>query len=248
MMKNLNAFFIVMITMILSTSVMAQSIHEDDVILEKVFLQSNSQIVIHNRKKLIDLTEFVKKNELFENLRKKSGSSALTNDERQIIREAWAGLLYHHLQLNHVINNVSNREETLKDDAFRSDEYFTIEYAAFLAQYSSAIDFIRAMRKIPSIDKVLNEPNLQIGLEKNTFKSFKFDYLNIEKYAEFFAHRLVFMKKDMDEHILNEGIKKDAHLVSKFNRGKAAVYTLKNAGAITTNILFKIYFPLQKNI
>ena len=122
MMKNLNAFFIVMITMILSTSVMAQSIHEDDVILEKVFLQSNSQIVIHNRKKLIDLTEFVKKNELFENLRKKSGSSALTNDERQIIREAWAGLLYHNLQLNHVINNVSNREETLKDDFTSQDE------------------------------------------------------------------------------------------------------------------------------
>lgn len=248
MMKNLNAFFVVMITtLIFSTSAIAQAV-QDDAALERVFLESNTQIVIHNRNKLIDLTEFVKKNELFENLRKKSSSAALTNDERQIIREAWSGLLYHHLQLNHVINDVSKREETLKDDAFRSDEYFTIEYAAFLAQYRSAIDFIRAMRQIPSIDKVLNEPNREIGLEKNTFKSFKFDYLNIEKYGEFFANRLVFMKKDMDDHALNEGIKKDAHLVSRFNRGKAAVYTLKNAGAITTNILFKIYFPLQKNI
>lgn len=248
-MKKRNAFFAAVITMmILSTSVLAAAIQSDDVALDKIFLEKNVQIVIHNRNKLIELTEFVKKNEIFEYLRKKSSSAALTNDERQIIREAWSGLLFHQLQLNHVINDVSRKKERLKDDAFRSDEYFTIEYAAFLAQYRSAIDFIRAMREIPSIDKVLNEPNKDIGLEKNTFKSFKFDYLNIEKYTEFFTNRLVYMKKDMDEHVLNSGIKKDAHLVSRFNRGKGAVYTLKNAGAITTNILFKIYFPLQKNI
>ena len=216
--------------------------------VEKEFLKSQSQLVIDNREKLLQISEVVQTNPILEELRGKKSVTALTNDEREMVREIWASLIRYHTNLDLIIKNVDEKEELQKDNAFKSDEYYTIKYAAFLAQYRSAIDFIRAMRKIPSVDKVLNEEDSGKGIIQDTFKAFKFEYLNIEKFTEFFSYRVIYIKKDMEDHILNDAITKDTKIISQFNKYKGAGYTLKNAGKIVKSILFKLYFPFQKNI
>jgi hypothetical protein len=215
---------------------------------ERAFLQHYTKQTSANRDKLIELSKYVQKNELFEKMREKPKVSALSSDEREMLREAWGILLNHHQQLNIIINAVVERAKENEDNDFLSDEYFTIGYAAYLAQYRSAIDFIRAVRKISSSDKVLNEPLKELNLESRTFARFKFEYLNVEQFAKYSSYRLQAMNVKSELSVLNEGIQSDMELISSFNRAKGVYYTLKNAGRITKHLLFKIYFPIQKNI
>lgn len=60
-----------------------------------------------NRKKLLELNENIKVNEIFKNMREKERVTSLTNDEREIIRESWGLLLNYHLQLNIIIHTLN---------------------------------------------------------------------------------------------------------------------------------------------
>lgn len=215
---------------------------------DKSLIDHYSQLTLENRSRLEALTDYVQNGEHFQKMRQKARVSSLTNDERQMLREAWGQLLNSHLQLNMIIEKSNENMKLAEGDAFLKDDYFTIMYGAYLAQYRSAIAFIRAMRTIPTTDKVLNETFEELGLESRTFARFKFEYLNIAKFTEFSGHRLAALTNKVDISVLNEGIEKDESYIGKFNRYKGFFYTLKNAGRITAHLLFKAYFPLQKNI
>lgn len=245
MFKKLLTSFMLLLTVIIAMPLKAEE--------EASFLKRNTHLVKVNRQKLINLSQYVQNNQQFIKMREKTKVSALTNDERAIIREAWSHLLNSHLELNLVIKAVSEKQKEnqndKKDEALMSEDYFTILYAAHLVQYRSAIDFIRAVRKISSSDYVLNEPVAELGLEKNTFSRFKFEYLNLEKFTSYSAYRIEAMRvSSLDESELKEGIDSDVEVISKFHRYKGFLYSVKNAGKIVTNLLFKMYFPLQKNI
>lgn len=220
----------------------------DELMSENGFLRHYTILTKENREKLIALSLHVQKNPHFQKMRTKAKITALTNDEREMLRESWGILLNQHLQLNLIIKAVGDRAHEQGSNEFLSDEYFTIGYAAYLAQYRSAIDFIRAMRTIPSSDKVLNENFKELDLESRTFAKFKFEYLNIEKFTKYSGYKLQAMNKKLELSELNAGIENDIELLSSFNKFKGLLYTLKNAGRITKHILFEMYFPLQKNI
>lgn len=215
---------------------------------ERTFIDHYTKLTMENRDRLVTLTDNVQNGELFQKMRQKARISSLTNDERQMLREAWGQLLYSHLQLNLIIDKLSSYEKDIKDDEFLKDDYFTIQYAAYLAQYRSAIAFVRAMRTIPTTDKVLNESFAELGLESRTFARFKFEYLNIKKFTEYSGYRIQGLTNKVSVSPLSLGIEKDEEYIGKFNRYKGFLYTMKNAGRITAHLLFKVYFPLQKNI
>lgn len=224
-------------------SINAQSLED-----EQTFVEYYTKQTEFNRGRLAALNEFVKSDPLFEAMRSKKRVTSLTNDERQILREAWGQLLFYHLQLNKIIDRTNEQKDKSIDKTFINEDYFTIQYAAFLAQYSSSVAFIRAMRTIPTTDKVLNETFEELNLEGRTFARFKFEYLNIKKFAEFSAYRMQSLTDKNELSSLNAGIIEDQAYLSKFNRYKGAFYTLKNAGRITAHVLFKVYFPIQKGI
>lgn len=212
------------------------------------FIEHFTQLTLMNRKKLLELNENIKVNEIFTKMREKARVTSLTNDEREIIRESWGLLLNYHLQLNIIINTLNKEIEKDYNDTFLNDNYFTIMYAAYSAQYKSAIEFIRSMRAIPTTDKVLNEAYDELNLEKGTFARFKFEYLNLKKFTEYSGHKIQALTNKVESSKLNAGILSDEAYIAKFNRSKGVYYTLKNAGKIAASLLFKMYFPLQKNI
>jgi len=214
---------------------------------EQDLIQLYTSVVSENRVSLNSLNSFIKNSEFFSEMRKKSKGSSLTIDEREILREAWGKLLKHHLELSNVIDSLNAKIKDHEEDALTNDEYFNIMYAAFLTQYRSAIDFIRYTRKIPSIDIVLDEAVIELNLESGTFDRFKFEYLNLEKFTEYSGYKLQALSREVLSP-LNVGMIEDVKTISRFHRFKGFLYTVKNAGKIISNLLFKIYFPLQKNI
>lgn len=235
--------FVLAMVIILPLSIHAETLED-----EQAYIEHFTTVVKNNRNKLGELNAFIKNDVHFQNMRSKKRVTSLTNDERQMLREAWGQLLIHHLQLNVVIEKINTKIGVSEDKTFVNEDYFTIQYAAFLAQYSSAVEFIRAMKDVPTTDKVLNETFEELGLESRTYAKFKFEYLNLIKYAEFSGFRIQSLSDKNELSPLNNGIKADQAYLSKFNRYKGAYYTLKNATRVTAHILFKMYFPFQKNI
>ncbi len=214
---------------------------------EKLVIANYSEQVQKIRERANALNANIKTNEHFERMREKEKVSSLTNDEREMLRESWAQLIFFHLQLNVVIQELEAKIDQ-SEDAFLNDEYFTVMYAAYLSQYRSGLEFIRSMRRIPTTDKVLNEPYEELAIELNSFAQIKYDYLHIQKFAEYSGYKLQAMTKKVQGSLLIEGIEADDDYVADFNRYKGTLYTIKNAGKITANVLYKGYFPLQKNI
>ena len=245
----LNKLFMSLIVgLLLMTSVSLRAAEKKVFNDEQAFLEYYSNLTNTQREKLLKLNEHIKSDEHFANMRAKARVTSLSNDERQLLREAWGQILNSHLQLNVVINKVNEKIKDNDDNTFINDDYFTIMYAAYLIQYRSAIEFIRAMKNIPTTDKVLNETFEELGLERRTFARFKFEYLNLKKYTEYTGYRLQALTSKVQVSGLNTGIEQDESYISKFNRYKGIYYTIKNAGRITAHLLFKVYFPLQKNI
>ena len=77
--------------------------------VEKEFLKSQSQLVIDNREKLLQISEVVQTNPILEELRGKKSVTALTNDEREMVREIWASLIRYHTNLDLIIKNVDEK-------------------------------------------------------------------------------------------------------------------------------------------
>lgn len=214
---------------------------------EKLEIANYSEQVKSIRIRANELNANIKSNEHFEKMRAKEKVSALTTDERRMLREAWAQLMFFHVQLNLIIENLETKID-ISEDRFLNDEYFTIMYGAYLSQYRSGLEFIRSMRRIPTTDKVLNEAYPELAIEINSFAQIKYNYLHIQKFTEYSSYKIQSMSKRVENSILSEGIDEDDKYVGNFNRYKGTLYTIKNAGKITANLIYKGYFPLQKNI
>lgn len=232
-MKKLLALFMIAIT---STVYASES-----------FVEEVAKSIIKNRQHAIEVNAFVKDGEAFQKMRKKEKITALSNDERQMLREAWMQILSKQAEL-HSIELEMEKFHSQEKDTFLKEDYFTLKYAAYMAQYRTAIEFIRAMRTVPTADKVLNERFDEFKLDRQTFADFKFEYLNLQKFTQYSGHKLAALSEKNESSPLNDSINEDEDYIDKFNRYKGTIYTIKNAGKISGHILFKLYFPIQKAI
>ncbi|MBC7714120.1 MAG: hypothetical protein H7177_12325 [Rhizobacter sp.] len=215
---------------------------------EKSFIEYYTKETFQTRSDVNKLNTFVAQSEIFKTMRQKARVSSLTNDERQILRESWAKLIQSHVTLNVIISKINERINENKDNALISDEYFTVLYAAYMSEYRSSIEFIRSMRTVPTTDKVLNEADQELGIDSRSFADFKLEYLNLAKFTQYSGYKIQAMTKKVETSELAAGIAEDESNISKFHHYKGTLYTLKNAGRITAHLLFKAYFPIQKNI
>lgn len=126
---------------------------------------------------------------------------------------------------------------------------FLVAFSAFLAQYSSALEFIALAENDPGLDTLLNDAVPEIGLPAGSYGRYKYRFLNIARAAEFAAMSAVY------EHIGNDGlpetraaIEEDSALIWKAGRGKGEILTMKNALAIIRKTGFTAWFPVQAGV
>lgn len=129
------------------------------------------------------------------------------------------------------------------------EDSFLIGYAAMLAQYRAALEFIELAGRNPEWDKVLNDPVPELGLPGGMYAKLKFRFLNVAIASEF-AAREVLWKTFAGDQLpeLRAAIRADADSVWKAGRGRGQVLTARNALKVVQDGASSVWLPIQTGV
>ncbi len=167
----------------------------------------------------------------------------ISREQRLVVWQTWQAFLDRIL----VLDALQQRYGAHEKDAEAPFE--SIGYAAFLAQYRYAMDFIELMENDPAMHTVLNEAVPELGLKKGRYSALKFRFLNLIKGADFalkeFKNKI---KTDQAHPLLAKEMEEDRQSIWEKGTGAGPKATLKNAAKVVKETTFSLYFPLQKEI
>jgi hypothetical protein len=167
-------------------------------------------------------------------------------DKKQV-RGAWKALLDYQLALE-AVERFHSDFFLLRREAARERSLFAT-YAAHVARYRFALDFIERAENDPELAKVLNEPVAELGLEKGAYDRFKFQFLNVGLGGQFAALSTLYKASGhRAEGDLATEVAADSERVWKMARGKGEAMTFANALAITRNLGQRAVFPVQAGV
>lgn len=154
----------------------------------------------------------------------------------------------------------ADKEEVWRAWARFSDHFLALEsrrdakgphegYAAFLAQYRWALEFIERAERDPSLHLVLDEPVPELGLPGGAYARFKFRFLNVALGAEFAAFEALRKTRgDAPDKAVAAAIAEDAAAIWKVGAGKGEVMTLKNGLKIVGGAAKGSWMPVQEGV
>jgi len=212
-------------------------------------LLSNTDIlqIQRSRNSMSDITKYIDSQpDLFTPVKQKD-KNTINRDQRLSLWNTYQIFLDHLLTLDLLGQSYSKYYKASKGE--RKKQAFRISYAAFLAQYRYAMDYITLMEKTPDFHLVLNEPVPEIGLPPNTYSKLKFRFLNVLRGAEFARLNTVYhyYGKDPDLALTNE-MENDISAIWKAGKYKGPIQTLQNAIQMLQDAAFTTWFPVQKGI
>lgn len=170
----------------------------------------------------------------------------LAQMERDTVRRYWQSTMDYYLALDYLGKNYQQYDNLI--DRESKELAFLIFYEAFLAQYRFALEAITILEKEPSLDTLLNEPMPELGLPKNTYRDFKFRFLNVARGTEFAALNAQYqaLKVPVPAKLKNI-IQEDSKIIWNI-KGQGTVLTLKNGLKIMQKAGFAAYLPLQSGV
>lgn len=174
----------------------------------------------------------------------------LNRMQRLAIWQTWQGFLDYMLAVDSLGQFYAESSPGKDKDPIQRKHHFKLAYAAFLANYRYALDFITRSENDPALHVVLNEPVPEIGLPRGTYSQLKLRYLNIIRGGEF----AVLTAKDRyldvtDDTPLQDAIdadRKQIWLAGK--QGHGAYLTARNSAQIVADGVFTAWFPVQKGV
>lgn len=128
---------------------------------------------------------------------------------------------------------------------------FTVGYAAFLARYRLALDWIMITDREPQFRALLNEPVPELGLAGGTYDQLRFRFLNAAQAAQFAAWSVVYQSLGEDKagsEKLRQAIRDDTAALWAAGAGRGEALTVKNAWQVIQNAGFKAWFPIQTGV
>lgn len=173
-------------------------------------------------------------------------SRLLRREEKEIVWNTWQRFLDYIVALDSV-EQYHAQFYRLRGAA--KEDSFLIGYAAMLAKYRVAMEFIEHCERNPELDKVLNDPVPELGLPAGTYAKLKFKYLNVA-IATDFAAREVLMKTFSGDRRpeLRKAIRSDADYIWRVGQGRGQVLTAKNALKVVQNSAQATWLPVQAGV
>lgn len=173
-------------------------------------------------------------------------SRLLRREEKEVVWNTWQRFLDYIIALDS-IEQYHAQFYRLKGAA--KEDSFLIGYAAMLAKYRAAMEFIERCERNPELDKVLNDPVPELGLPAGTYAKLKFKYLNVAIAADF-AAREVLMKTFSGERQaeLRTAIRSDADHIWRVGKGRGQVLTAKNALKVIQDSAQSAWLPVQAGV
>lgn len=184
--------------------------------------------------------------ELFPKTRQK-GAVLMAAATRDQARALWQRMLDYYLALDSV-RRYHAGFAGLTDKGER-ERALVVHYAAFLAQYRHALDFLELAETNPALDILFNEPMPELGLPKGSFANFKLRFLNVLRATEFAALQTVYQASGgRQAPDLRLAIKDDSAQIWRAGRGAGPAMTLKNGMAIVQRTGANALFPVQAGV
>jgi hypothetical protein len=179
---------------------------------------------------------------------KNQKNAFLGQEQREEVRALWARILDYYLAIDS-IGKFHASYESIANNADR-DTSFAISYGAYVLGYSVGLQIIDAVQNNPELDILLNEKINEQGLPENTYRAFKFRFLNVIRAFEFVSKethywtvRNGFLDTDFKEIIdLHRGV------IWKFGKSKGGWLTLLNGVDIIKYAGFSGWFPVQAGV
>ena len=171
----------------------------------------------------------------------------LNREQKREIRQTWKIALDYILALDRV-GEVHSAFYKAKNAEHRETS-FLIAYAAFVAEYRFALEFIRAIERDPSLNILLNDAVPGTGLPGGTYAGFKNRFLHVSRVSEFYLFRLHYRKlRGPGAGALRNAIDADTQVIRKVEHRKAPKLAVKNAGEYIKRKSFTAWFPVQKRV
>jgi hypothetical protein len=171
----------------------------------------------------------------------------LREADKTQVRSIWKALLDYQLALE-AVQHFHDDFFLLRNKAAR-ERSLAATYAALLARYRFALDFIERVENDPELTKVLNEPVADLGLEQGSYDRFKFSFLNVGLGTQFAALSALYQASGHPATgALAATLKADSERIWQMGKGKGEVMTAANAFAITRDLGQRAVFPVQAGV
>ncbi|OVE81303.1 hypothetical protein BVY04_03495 [bacterium M21] len=208
---------------------------------------NDTKTVLSARKGLVDALLFAKKNPDVFPTKEVNGKELLSRAQRMVCWQTWQTFMDHMVSLDTQSQRYFGlyRKNIGKAERKRP---FKLGFAAFLAQYRYALEFIQLAENNPTLHTVLNEPVPELGLPAQTYAQMKIRYLNVAIASKFTSLAAVNRAITFQEPTITEAIAADKKAIWKASLWHGPLQTLKNAGQVTKDLSFKAWFPLQKEV
>lgn len=164
----------------------------------------------------------------------------LDASQRREARDLWTRFLDYQLVLDAAWQRLHQAGEAGVADADRT------AYAAFLARYRYALDFIALADADPALRTVLDEAVPELGLPAGTYSDFKFRFLNVGIATEFAVQAARNLSGTAAP--LADSMRDDEQRIWRAGKGDGALNTLRNAGQMLGNGARRLVFPIQKEV
>jgi len=127
---------------------------------------------------------------------------------------------------------------------------FTVEYAAFLARYRFALEFIALAETNPALDAILNDPLPGLGLPQGSYNHYKFLFLNVAAATRYGLLKAIATTRIPDQAPapLGPGIAEDDRRILAIGTWDGQVLTAKNAVAVVAKGVYSAWFPVQAGV
>jgi hypothetical protein len=209
-------------------------------------LQADARAVQVERDGLLAIVSYLdSRPDLFPTTRLKE-SRLLRREEKEAVWNTWQRFLDYLVGLDS-IERYHASFHRLKGPA--REDSFLIGYAAMLAQYRAALEFIERAERNPEWDKVLNDPVPELGLPGGMYAKLKFRFLNVAIASEFAAREVVLKTFSGDQSpILRADIRADAEYIWKAGKGRGQLLTAKNALKVVQDGAGAAWLPIQAGV
>ena len=209
-------------------------------------LRADTEEVIRLRHGMKLVTDFLASQPGLFPAKQVNSSRLLRREEKEIVWNTWQRLLdlmiaLDSLERTHRDSSVVSKGATTAD--------FPLSYAAFLAEYRGALDFIACVENNPELDTTLNEPVPELGLPANTYARLKFRFLNVAIATEFAARDLLAQTNgEAGSTALQAAIHEDSAAIWRAGRGTGVKLTAKNAWHIFKHTANAVWLPVQAGV
>jgi hypothetical protein len=208
----------------------------------KLFAETEENAAIQFRNGLKNIVQFAQSRpDLFRPTKTKTRMLRL--EEKQLIRSAWSSF-YDYLLASGSLNLFHTKLASPQN--FKQQQQFLTSYAAFLAEYRFALQFIELVENDPGLNTILNEPIPELGLPSGSYDRLKFHILNVTHAGEFSAFTAIFKALQFKQgSALLAAVDEDSKFIWNTGKIKGELLTIKNAFHILNQQGSQTFFPVQ---